>query len=77
VRDRSVPGTDLGVSESILNGKADQLGAIRRTISLPSPEEEISEEVLLRQEKQKRIGEYMRTKPDDAARLLKVWLAED
>jgi flagellar M-ring protein FliF len=52
--------------------------AVRRpSIQLPSPEEEISEEVLLRAEKRKRITEYIHDKPDEAARLLKVWLADE
>ena len=49
----------------------------RAAIHLPSPEDEISEEALLRSEKRKRIAEYVNDNPDDAARLLKVWLAEE
>ena len=49
----------------------------KTNISLPAAEEEISEEALLREEKRKRISDYMKEKPDDAVRLLKVWLAED
>jgi flagellar biosynthesis/type III secretory pathway M-ring protein FliF/YscJ len=40
-------------------------------------EAEISEEAHLREGKRKRIADYMKDKPDDAVRLLKVWLAED
>lgn len=47
------------------------------SIQLPSPEEEISEEVLLRAEKRKRIASYINDKPDEAAKLLKVWLAQE
>lgn len=52
------------------------IAAKKNAVRLPSPEEEISEDALLRAEKRKRITEYVNEKPDDAARLLKVWLAE-
>lgn len=39
--------------------------------------EPISEEALLRGERRKRISTYMKDKPDEASRLLKVWLAEE
>jgi flagellar biosynthesis/type III secretory pathway M-ring protein FliF/YscJ len=54
-----------------------QLEARRPIIELPNPEEEISTDALLRNERRKRISEYIREKPSDSARLLKVWLAED
>jgi flagellar biosynthesis/type III secretory pathway M-ring protein FliF/YscJ len=60
-----------------MNRVADRLSKARRAaMLLPTADEEISEEAMLRQEKQKRIGEYVRTKPEEASRLLKVWLAE-
>ena len=40
-------------------------------------DEEISEEVLLRSERRKKVTEYVREKPSDTSRLLKVWLAEE
>lgn len=43
---------------------------------LPASEELISETVRLRDERQKRIAEYIAQKPREAGRLLKVWLAE-
>ncbi len=49
----------------------------KKRIKLPHPEEELSEEVLLRGEKKKKIDEYLHQKPDEAARLLKAWLADD
>jgi flagellar M-ring protein FliF len=63
-------GMELRSAEGVLVSK-------KSAIRLPSPEEEISEEALLRAEKRKRIAEYVNDKPDDAARLLKVWLAEE
>ncbi len=56
---------------------AQQLDAKKQVIELPNPEEEISTDVLLRNERRKRIGEYIREKPSDSARLLKVWLTEE
>ena len=56
---------------------ASELHARREAIRIPSPEEEISDEALLRSEKRKRIAEYIKEKPGETSRLLKVWLAED
>ncbi len=61
---------ELRTAEGVLVSK-------KAAIRLPSPEDEISEDALLRAEKRKRITEYVTDKPDDAARLLKVWLAEE
>ncbi|MBI3788635.1 MAG: flagellar M-ring protein FliF [Ignavibacteriales bacterium] len=47
------------------------------SIQLPELTEEVSAEALLRAEHRKRVTNYLREKPDDAARLLKVWLAEE
>jgi flagellar M-ring protein FliF len=54
-----------------------QLESRKQIIELPNPEEEISTDALLRNERRKRIGEYIREKPSDSARLLKVWLTEE
>ncbi|HTY39065.1 MAG TPA: flagellar basal-body MS-ring/collar protein FliF [Bacteroidota bacterium] len=50
--------------------------APREPIYVPSPEEEISQDALLRAERRNRIGEYIKKSPDEASRLLKVWLTE-
>ncbi len=65
------------VMRSGADGLRTGLSAKRQAIVLPSPEAEISEEALLRAERRKRITEYMQQKPEEASRLLKVWLAED
>jgi flagellar M-ring protein FliF len=48
----------------------------REPIYVPSPEEEISQDALVRAERRNRIGEYIKKSPDEASRLLKVWLSE-
>jgi flagellar M-ring protein FliF len=68
---------EIPVLETEIPSLAATLEAKRQVIELPSPEEEISTEALLRNERRKRISEYIREKPADSARLLKVWLAED
>lgn len=55
---------------------AGQSSVARDPIYVPSPEEEISHEALVRAERRNRIGEYIKKSPDDASRLLKVWLTE-
>jgi flagellar M-ring protein FliF len=52
------------------------LRAKKQAIHLPSPEDEISTEALIRAERKKRISEYIHEKPVEGSRLLKVWLAE-
>jgi flagellar biosynthesis/type III secretory pathway M-ring protein FliF/YscJ len=46
-------------------------------LHLPTADSEISDEARMREEKRKRIADYMKDKPEDAVRLLKVWLAEE
>ena len=57
-----------------LNG---QLPGKKPQVALPPPEEEMSTEVLLRQERRKRVVSYIREKPQESSRLLKVWLSEE
>jgi flagellar M-ring protein FliF len=80
IRVRIAPGE--GESEEVFatQGAADlaaKLSHRRAMAQLPAMEAEISEEAQLRESKRKRISDYMKDKPDDAVRLLKVWLAED
>jgi len=51
--------------------------AKREAIRLPSPEEEISQDALIRIERKKRITDYIKEKPTETSRLLKVWLSGD
>ncbi|HTX99595.1 MAG TPA: flagellar basal-body MS-ring/collar protein FliF [Bacteroidota bacterium] len=44
---------------------------------LPPIEAEVSEEALLRAQRRERVTDYIREKPAETSRLLKVWLAED
>jgi hypothetical protein len=63
--------------EQDLTPAGEPLKARRPPIHLPSPEDEISEETLLRMEKKKRVLQYIADKPDEGSRLLKVWLTEE
>jgi flagellar M-ring protein FliF len=47
--------------------------SIRPRAELAEP---VSEEALLRGERRRRVSTYLKEKPEEAARLLKVWLAE-
>jgi flagellar M-ring protein FliF len=56
------------------------VAAIRRqkvNIQLPPATEEISVEAQLRSQRRNRVSSYITEKPDEATRLLKVWLVED
>ncbi len=68
---------ELPVLETDIPGLGVQLDGKRPIIELPNPEEEISTDALLRNERRKKISEYIREKPGDSARLLKVWLTEE
>jgi flagellar biosynthesis/type III secretory pathway M-ring protein FliF/YscJ len=52
-------------------------GSQREQVYVPSAEDEISQEALIRAERRNRISEYVNKQPDDAARLLKVWLTDE
>ncbi|HXX65360.1 MAG TPA: flagellar M-ring protein FliF C-terminal domain-containing protein, partial [Bacteroidota bacterium] len=71
-----VGGRELAFA-SAGDDRAPELQARREAIRIPSPEEEITEEALIRSEKRKRITEYIKEKPGETSRLLKVWLAEE
>lgn len=64
-------------TEIKIDPAAAALKARRKTVQLPSPEEEISEEALINTERRNRVNEYIKGKPSETSRLLKVWLAED
>ena len=49
----------------------------RDQVYLPAAEDEISQEALERAERRNRISEYVNKQPEDAARLLKVWLTDE
>ena len=56
------------------------VAAIRRqkvNIQLAPFTEEISVEAQLRSQRRNRISSYIQEKPDEATRLLKVWLVEE
>jgi flagellar M-ring protein FliF len=72
VRTRIEPPT----VESEMNELNGQLPG-KKQVALPPAEEEMSTEVLLRQERRKRVVSYIREKPQESSRLLKVWLSEE
>jgi flagellar M-ring protein FliF len=47
------------------------------SLRLPHGEEDFNPEIVVRNERRARVSEYIREKPDEGARLLKVWLAEE
>jgi flagellar M-ring protein FliF len=67
-------GESIGLSTV---AAAAELKRKKEAIRLPAPEEEISEEAMLRAEKRRRVTEYIKEKPTETSRLLKVWLAEE
>jgi flagellar M-ring protein FliF len=53
------------------------LRAKKEMVELPPIEEEVSPEAMLRAQRRDRVGDYIREKPTETSRLLKVWLAEE
>jgi flagellar M-ring protein FliF len=76
-RVRVSPQGEMMTYEEDMGPAGTPLRARRATINLPSPEDEIPEETLIRIEKKKRVMKYIADKPDEGSRLLKVWLAEE
>ncbi|MFA6542235.1 MAG: flagellar M-ring protein FliF C-terminal domain-containing protein, partial [Bacteroidota bacterium] len=46
-------------------------------IKLPPAESEVPMEVVMKAKRREQIAEFVKTKPEDASRLLKVWLADE
>jgi flagellar M-ring protein FliF len=65
------------IVETFVHAPAPGVASGRTKVELPPAEDEISEEAQLRAERKKRVVEYMKDKPDETARLLKVWLTEE
>lgn len=65
----TVAGILNAVSEGTLSAQPERRG-------LPAPEEMISDEARLREERTKAVTRYIEQRPKDAGRLLKVWLAD-
>jgi len=72
----SVGRTDGTYLDATANATA-ELRRRQEAIRLPAPEEEITQEAMVRTEKRRLITEYIKDKPTEASRLMKVWLAED
>ena len=68
---------ELPTVEKDVEELAGQLPRKKAAIALPPEEEEMNAEVLLRQERRKRVVSYIREKPHESSRLLKVWLSEE
>lgn len=73
VRTRIEPPT----VEKDMEELAGQLPGKKAPVVLPPVDEEMNAEVLLRQERRKRVVTYIREKPHESSRLLKVWLSEE
>ncbi|MCC6397530.1 MAG: flagellar M-ring protein FliF [Bacteroidetes bacterium] len=70
-------GIDIPTVESEIEGLAAQIQHKKPVVELPPVDEEMTTEALLRAERRKRVVQYVREKPTESSRLLKVWLAEE
>jgi hypothetical protein len=68
---------DLPTMESEYPDLATQLQGKRPHVELPPEEQEMSMDALMRAERKKRVVQYIREKPTESSRLLKVWLTEE
>lgn len=68
---------DIPTMESEYPDLATQLQEKRPYGELPPEEQEMSMDALMRAERKKRVVQYIREKPTESSRLLKVWLAEE
>jgi flagellar biosynthesis/type III secretory pathway M-ring protein FliF/YscJ len=60
------------ISGELVSGKHDY-----KKIHLPPVDSEVPIEVALKAERRKQISEYVKKQPDEASKLLKVWLSEE
>lgn len=74
---RVAPDVFSDDTEMSIENRLAAAGVPRQQIVLPRAEEEISEDAMLRAEKRKQISEYIRSKPENASHLVKVWLADE
>ena len=72
-----LPGASSEHLVDLQNSAASSLRAKKEMPELPPIEEEVSTEALLRAQRRDRVNDYIREKPGETSRLLKVWLAED
>lgn len=63
--------------ESEVGDLPGQLPRKKPAVTLPPVEDEVSMEVVMRTERRKRVVQYIREKPQESSRLLKVWLSEE
>ncbi len=60
-----------------VSGELPEAAQTRRNIKLPSAESEIPIEVVMKAQRRTQISDFAKNKPDEASRLLKVWLADE
>lgn len=60
-----------------VSGELPEPTQARRNIKLPSAESEIPIEVVMKAQRRTQISDFAKNKPDEASRLLKVWLADE
>ena len=60
-----------------ISGELGQGSPQNKKIHLPSMEDEVPVEVALKTERRIQIQEYVKKQPDEASRLIKVWLSEE
>jgi len=70
-------GIDIPTVESTIANLSGQIQQKKPVVELPPVDEEMSPEALLRAERRKQVAQYVREKPTESSRLLKVWLAEE
>jgi flagellar M-ring protein FliF len=70
-------GMDIPTVQSAIGNLSGQLQQRKSAVELPPVDENMDPEALLRAERRKQVGEYVREKPTESSRLLKVWLAEE
>ncbi len=72
-----LPGVSNEQLVDLQNSATAALRQKKTAVELPTIEEEVSPEAMLRAQRRDRVNDYIRDKPGETSRLLKVWLAED
>jgi flagellar biosynthesis/type III secretory pathway M-ring protein FliF/YscJ len=73
----NLPQASMEQLSEAISGATAAIRAKKDVPELPPIEDEVSTEALMRAQRRDRVSEYIREKPGETSRLLKVWLAED
>jgi flagellar M-ring protein FliF len=74
---RLLKRVEIPTVETAYAAPATAIRGASETLKLPHMEEDVNPAIVVRNERRARVTEFIREKPDEGARLLQVWMAEE